>query len=186
MMTEDAEFALRFRAGDRGWLGLTFPPLTRYRIEELFVNSYRGIPMRKIVVLALSVLGVLALAGPAQAGPQYASPHGHSCSPHSVGYNAWGTLVSSSLTVDADGRYSGTIEVDVKRANHGGATGVQTYTLTAARVKFHNGVDPNAPAPGSRVRVHGKVTKLNKHCSTEGFTPTITVRRVDIHVPKQP
>jgi len=142
--------------------------------------------MRKIVIL--SALGVLALAVPAQATPQYvpAHPHGHSCTPHSVGYNAWGVLVSSSLTADENGRYSGTIEVNVKRANHGAATGDQTYTLTAAKVKFHHGVDPNAPAAGSRVRVHGKVTKLNKHCPTEGFTPTVTVRRVDIHVPKQP
>jgi hypothetical protein len=142
--------------------------------------------MRKIVILsALGVLGALALAGPAQA-VTYTPANSHSCTPHSVGFNAWGTLVSSSLTADANGRYSGTIEVDVKRANHGAPTGDQTFTLVAAKVKFHHGVDPNAPAPGSRVKVHGKVTKLAKHCPKEGFTPTVTVKRVDIHVPKQP
>jgi hypothetical protein len=74
--------------------------------------------------------------------------------------------------------------VNVTRANHHAATGDQTFTLAGARVKFHHGVDPTAPAPGSRVKLHGKVTKLSKHCPTEGFTPTITVKKVDIAQPK--
>jgi hypothetical protein len=36
------------------------------------------------------------------------------------------------------------------------------------------------PAVGSRVGLHGKITALPKHCSTVGFTPTITIKRVDI------
>lgn len=137
--------------------------------------------MKKI--LALGLLCLLALAVPAQAAPHYTpgTPHGsHGCLPHNAGYYATGTLVAESLTVDANGRYSGTIEVDVTKANHHGTTGDQTFTLSAARVLFHHGVDPNAPAVGSRVKLHGKITRLGKHCPTDGFTPTVTVKKVDI------
>lgn len=162
--------------------------------------------MRKIVIL--SVLGLLALAVPAQATTEYApapsppphkpkpphtpkGPHGpkapHKCQPHSVGYNASGTLVSAALTPAGKGRFDGTVEVTLAKANHHAPTGAQTFTLASARVKFHHGVDPTAPAPGSRVKLHGKITQLSKHCSQEGFTPVITVKKVDIRQPpKQP
>ncbi len=139
--------------------------------------------MKKIAVLGLLVLGSLALVVPAQGAPKYspAPPTGsHHCTPHKAGYNATGTLVSESLTADGNGRYSGTIEVDVAKANHHAPTGDQTFTLTGAKVKFHHGVDPTAPAAGSRVKLHGKITQLSKHCPTDGFTPTITVKKVDI------
>ncbi|HWC86469.1 MAG TPA: hypothetical protein VG388_08015 [Solirubrobacteraceae bacterium] len=45
---------------------------------------------------------------------------------------------------------------------------------------FHLGVERTMPAVGSRVGLHGKITVLPKHCSTVGFTPTITIKRVDI------
>jgi hypothetical protein len=158
--------------------------------------------MRKIVIL--SVLGLLALAVPAQAMPEYTpapsppphqpKPHKpkpphkpkapHKCQPHSVGYNASGTLVSAALTPTAKkGRYDGTIEVTVTKANHNAPTGAATFTLASARVKFHHGVDAAAPAPGSRVKLHGKITQLSKHCSQDGFTPVITIKKVDIHQP---
>lgn len=163
--------------------------------------------MKKIVIL--SVLGLLALAVPAQATTEYTPapappphkpkpPHGpkgphnpkapHKCQPYSVGYNATGTLVSAALTPAAGkGRYDGTIEVTVAKANHHAPTGTQTYTLVSARVRFHHGVDPAAPAPGSRVKLHGKITQLSRHCSQDGFTPVITVKKVDIrHAPEQP
>jgi hypothetical protein len=152
--------------------------------------------MRKIVIL--SVLGLLALAVPASAMTEYTpspsppphkpkGPHGpkepHKCQPHSVGYKASGTLVSAALTPAGNGRYDGTIEINVTRANHRTPTGAQTFTLASARVKFHHGVDSTAPAPGSRVKLHGKITQLSKHCSQEGFTPVITIKKVDIHQP---
>lgn len=137
--------------------------------------------MKRIAVLG--TLGLLALVGSAQAGTHYspAPPHGsHHCLPHSVGYNASGTLVNASLTAEEHGRYSGTLEVNVSRANHQAPTGNQTFTLVAAKVKFHHGVNPTTPAPGSRVKLHGKITKLSKHCPSDGFTPTITVKKVDV------
>jgi hypothetical protein len=82
------------------------------------------------------------------------------------------------------GRYSGTLEVNVVKANHGAPTGDQTFTLANAEVKFHRGVNPSAPAPGSRVRLHGKITKLPKKCPPNGFRPTIVVQKVDISRPK--
>ncbi len=70
------------------------------------------------------------------------------------------------------------------KANHHGVTGNQTFTLDHVRVKFHHGVDPTAPAPGSRAKLHGKITQLPRHCPTGGFTPTITVKKVDIRQAK--
>jgi hypothetical protein len=145
--------------------------------------------MKRIAILG--VLGLLALvvAAPAAAkhSPTYSPTppsESHKCVPHNVGYNAVGTLVDSALTAEENGRYSGTLEVKLTRANHHAPTGEQTFTLTGAKVKFHHGVDPTAPAAGSRVKLHGKITKLSKHCPTEGFTPTITVKKVDIRTAK--
>lgn len=137
--------------------------------------------MKKVAVLG--ALGFLVFVVSAQAAPKYSPappPGSHRCLPHNAGYNASGTLVNSALTAEAGGRYSGTLEVNVTKANHHGATGDQTFTLTGARVKFHHGVDPTAPAPGSRVKLHGKITQLSKHCPSTGFTPTITIKKVDI------
>jgi hypothetical protein len=137
--------------------------------------------MKKIA--ALAALSLLALAVPAQGAPHSKSPPppgSHRCAPHNTGYNATGTLVSASLTPEEHNRYGGTLEVDLARANHRAPTGDQTFTLSAARVRFHRGVDSTSPAAGSRVKLHGKVTALAKRCPSEGFTPTVTVGKVDI------
>jgi hypothetical protein len=135
--------------------------------------------MKKIA--ALGVLWSLALVVPAQAvNYSPAPPKAHSCVPHKVGYHASGAFVSASLTEVGKHRYDGTIEVNIARANHRAPTGVQTFTLVGAKVKFHQGIDPLAPAAGSRVKLHGKITKLAKHCPSEGFTPTITIKKVSI------
>jgi hypothetical protein len=146
--------------------------------------------MRKILVLA--GIGVVGLVGVAQADkpphPAHPSHPAHpakSCTPRTVGYNAVGTLVSASLSPAAGhDRYSGTIDVTVTRANHRSMTGTQSFTLTDARVVFHHGVVATAPAAGSRVAVHGKITELPKGCVATGFSPTITVHGVDIRAAK--
>jgi hypothetical protein len=144
--------------------------------------------MRKIAVLTM--FGVVGLVGSAQAvkppHPQHpATSHPKSCAARAEGYDASGTLVLASLSPAAGHhRYSGTIEVIVTRANHRAAKGDQTFTLTDARVVFHHGVNATAPAAGSRVGLHGKITELPKGCSTTGFSPTITVRNVDIRTAK--
>jgi hypothetical protein len=143
--------------------------------------------MRKLAIAALAVVAVVAVPAQAKPGKSHGQPH--KCTPQTVGYDASGTLVSESLTQTrgadtprrSDDRYSGTLTVNVKKANHHGATGDQTYTLDNARVKFYdaNG-DRTADQPkaGDRVKVEGTTTKLAKKCDQTGFTPTTTVRRV--------
>jgi hypothetical protein len=141
--------------------------------------------MKKIAFWG-GLIGTLALAASAQAVTYAPAPpqHPHRCLPHNAGYYATGTLVSASLTATGHGRYEGTLEVQVNRANHHAPTGDQTFTLTAARVRFHHGVDPNALQEGSRVKLHGKITQLAKRCPSEGFTPEITVKKLDISLPR--
>jgi hypothetical protein len=140
----------------------------------------------------LSAVMTLAIVVPAQADkPAHPSHPAHpahpsptkapSCTPRNEGYNASGTLVSATLTpATKKGHYDGTITADVTRANHKAATGTQTYTLTNARVQFGKGVDSTAPAPGSRVRLQGKITVLPHGCPSSGFTATTTIRHVVI------
>lgn len=149
--------------------------------------------MKKIVVFG--VLAALALAVPVAQAVEYAPapppkphkpdkpPKSHKCAPHSVGYNATGTLIAANLTASGK-RYSGTLEVQVRRANHHGLTGDESFTLSSVKVVFHHGVDAQNPAAGSKVKLHGKVTQLAKKCPTEGFTPAVTIRKVDIHQAK--
>jgi hypothetical protein len=138
--------------------------------------------MKKLVLIGL--IGVLAVAVPATAKPSHPAKS-HKCVPHEVSYEASGTLVSSALTKNTDGTYTGTLTVHVTRTNHHASADKGTdvaYALTAARVRFGHGVS-NPPAMGDRVKVIGKVTSLAKKCDQTGFTRTVTVRRVVIHLP---
>jgi hypothetical protein len=119
---------------------------------------------------------------PKPAGP--AKPNPGRCVARNEGYNASGKLVKAMLTAQGHGRYSGALEVEVTRANHRAKKSV-TFTLSDARVVFHHGVNPAALVAGSHVKLSGKITALpNKHCSTTGFTPTVTVKKVDIRAAK--
>jgi len=145
---------------------------------------------------AITALAMLALVGPAQADKpdnagkpdkpaKPAKAKNGRCTPKAVGFQANGTLVSATLTAAAtSGRFDGTMTVNVTKANHRAPRGEQTYTLTGTRVNFRRGVDPATPAAGSRVRFSGKITRLAKRCPTADFTPTVTVRKVDIRAAK--
>src|SRR6266513_2963568 len=98
-------------------------------------------------------------------------PHGksHKCAPHKVAYVAAGTLVSDSLTKNADGTYSGTVTITVKRFNHHAkpplATETEkTYTLTNAHLVFvvtdtnNNGAGAEDLKAGDLVALIGKIT----------------------------
>ena len=119
--------------------------------------------------------------------PDKTSPTPPTCVARSEGYRATGTLVAAGtkLTALGHGRYTGTIEVVVTKVNHHGVKGDQTFTLTDARVKFHHGLTESTLVDGDRVGLHGKITELPKHCSTVGFTPTVTVKKVDLNQPKK-
>ncbi len=72
--------------------------------------------------------------------------------------------------------------MNVKRANHHGATGSQTYTVDNGRVRFYDANHDHAadtPKAGDRVKVKGRITRLGKKCDSSGFTPTVTIRRVE-------
>ena len=151
--------------------------------------------MRKIALVVLAIVAVVAI--PAQAhstkshAPKSPQSKSHKCKPHSVGYNARGTLVSQSLTQTkgtdtpnnhGDDRWSGTLRVNVTKVNHHAATGPQDYTLDNDRVIFydanHDGT-ADAPQQGDRVKVKGKITRLNRKCDQTGFTPEVNVRKVE-------
>ena len=145
--------------------------------------------MHKLMICAVALAAVVVV--PAQAKPTQPHPaKSHKCTPHKVAYKASGTLVSESLTQTAgadtpkrgDDRYSGSLTVDVTKANHHAAKGEQTYTLDNARVRFYD-ADHNRtgdePKAGDRAKLIGKITRLSKKCDDTGFTPTTTIRKVD-------
>jgi hypothetical protein len=116
------------------------------------------------------------------AGPQ----GGGACKVQNKGFDATGTLVSAALTPGTKkGHFNGSITVDVTRANHKGATGTETFTLSNARVAFGKGVVSTAPAAGDRVSLHGRVTTLAHECSMTGFTATTTIRDATVRAPRK-
>jgi len=119
-----------------------------------------------------------------------AGDHGRSCKAREVAYVASGTLVSETLTANADGTYSGELTVEVKRTNHPGradAGKTVTYKLTDGRVTLGPKAEAGKPVSieavkaGDRTRVLGRITFLPRRCSQEGFTPTVTVKHVIFH-----
>ncbi len=115
----------------------------------------------------------------------------HKCKPHNVGYVVAGTLVSQTLTKNADGTYSGEVTVKVTHANHH-ATGdlgtTKTYKVEKVHVTFgladtnkDGSVGLDDLKEGDRVKLIGKITALAKKCSTGEFTATTTIRRIVFH-----
>jgi hypothetical protein len=155
--------------------------------------------MKKLALT--TALALAALAGPAAAKdhPDHGNKahaqaeHGQSqqgkarrCTAHGAAYVVGGTLDSGTLTANPDGTYDGTLTVKVAQANHharADRTTSRAYTLDHARVNLH-GQDPAALKPGSRVKLQGKVTKLNRKCDQSAFTATTTIRRASIKDPK--
>lgn len=160
--------------------------------------------MKKLATIAVLATGVFVL--PAQAKPTHPThpAHPNSCAVHKVGYRAGGTLApvnpnlnpNPSLTQTAgvgtattgDDRYDGSIAITLKRANHHATE--STFTLSGAKVKFHfdrnndGRRDATDLAPGDRVTLHGKITKVRHGCTQNNSTPTITVNKVDFNKPK--
>ena len=149
--------------------------------------------MRKILITA--VAGAALAVAPALAAkpankPDHPAkpPHPAKCKINTVGYNAKGTLVSHTLTQSkgadtptdkSDDRYSGDITVNVTKANHKAPTGQQTFTVTDAKVSFYDAANDgtdDAPAAGDTVRLHGKITKYKKKCTSD--TTVVTVKRI--------
>jgi hypothetical protein len=162
-----------------------------------------------VAVLAIAVAPTVAFAGADHPGPGHGHPGGtsgpsgpsgptgpsgghggsHKCKPHSEAYVAGGKVDSSSpttpLTANGHKRFSGMLVVDVTKTNHhaaGDKGKTVTYKLDHARVVFSHGTS-NPPAAGDRVQVIGRITTLNPRCDQTGFTPTVTIRQVVVHLP---
>jgi hypothetical protein len=134
-------------------------------------------------ILMLAAVAFATTAAGAQAHPP--KPHhdaANHCKPRAVGFHATGTLVAQALTQTAgadtstkrDDRYSGTLTVEVKRANHRAPKGAQTYTLDNNRVHFSHGAVPKA---GDRVKLYGKLTRARHGCA-DAAAPVVDLRRV--------
>jgi hypothetical protein len=113
--------------------------------------------------------------------------------PRNVAYIVSGTLVVQTLTKNADGSYSGTLEVEVTHTNHHAAGDNNTtkpYTVANVHVTFGL-ADTNADGSvglddlkeGDRVKLIGKITTLAKKCSQSGFTAETTIRKIVFHAP---
>ena len=129
-----------------------------------------------------------------------AKPHhpgrSHKCTPRDVAYVASGTLVSQTLSKNADGSYSGTVTVTVTHTNRhaAGDEGMtKTYTLTDGRVKLdvadvnHNGsIGLEDLQAGDRVKLIGDITTLGRKCDQAGFTAQTTITKIVFHKPPRP
>ena len=149
--------------------------------------------MRKILITAAA--GAALAITPALAAKPAAKPDHPThpatpakCKINTVGYNAKGTLIAQTLTQTqgqatptdtSDDRYSGTVEVNVTKANHKAPTGDQTYTLTDAKVSFYdanNDGTADQPVAGDTVHVHGKIGHAPKKCPGPSNVITATTR----------
>ncbi|HET7047370.1 MAG TPA: hypothetical protein VFI54_03795 [Solirubrobacteraceae bacterium] len=143
----------------------------------------------------------LAIAVPAAAHPGTSEhPHNsghssganhpsqsHKCTAHSVAYLESGTVDSatgSTLAVNPDGTWSGTLVVDVTRANHWakanrGTTVTYPFSNAKLTVRFDGGT--NGFAAGERVKLIGKLGAVSKKCATLTPAPSPTFRAVVVH-----
>src|ERR1041385_1055246 len=146
---------------------------------------------RALVVGSAAALAVAALVAPVQAAkpkptPRPKTPPQPKCVAHAVSYEVSGTLTAvGSITANSDRSYNGSLTLLVTRADkHAkadkGAT--KTYPRDHARVSFGREVDRSAPAANSRANLKGTITTEPKKCS--GFTPTVTIKKVELHAAK--
>ncbi|HWX98004.1 MAG TPA: hypothetical protein VNZ01_14275 [Solirubrobacteraceae bacterium] len=119
----------------------------------------------------------------------------HKCKPHKVGYVASGTLVSQTLTKNADGSYSGEVTVEVKHTNHHakGDKGTKTYKVANVHLTFgladtnnDGSVGLDDLMVGDRATLLGQITVLTKGCSNPEFVATTTIRHLVFHAPATP
>jgi hypothetical protein len=120
----------------------------------------------------------------------------HKCTPHNVAYVASGTLgTKDTLEKNADGTYSGEVEVEVTHTNHHASADkgkTVVYSVKNVHVTFgledvnkDGSVGLDDLAKGDRVHVIGKITALAKKCDSSGFTATTTIRKLVFNAPAE-
>ncbi len=147
---------------------------------------------RKLVTL-VAAASTLAVAVPAAAHPGPSDHPGgppaqsHKCSAHKVAYVESGTVdgvKASTLAVNPDGTWSGTLVVDVTKANHWakadkGTTVSYTFTDATLRVRFDGGA--SGFLAGERVKLIGKLAAVGKKCTALSPAPAPVFRMVVVH-----
>jgi hypothetical protein len=138
--------------------------------------------------------GALAVAVPAAAhpGPSSHPSHpvkSHRCAPHNVAYVESGTVdaaTASTLAKNADGTWTGSLVVDVLRANHHAKQDKKTtvtYTFTNATLRVRLAGGTTGFAAGDRVQLLGKLAVVAKRCPALSPTATPVFRMVVVHPP---
>jgi hypothetical protein len=114
----------------------------------------------------------------------------HKCKPHNAGYIESGMVdmtTASTLAKNADGTWSGTLVVDVTRANHWAksARGT-TVTVTFANAKLHVDFDGGTTGftGGERVKLIGKLAVVGKKCPALTPPSTPMFKMVVVHPAK--
>jgi hypothetical protein len=145
--------------------------------------------MRKLALLVS--IAAIAVAVTAQTGS--AATKSHKCSAHKVSYIAHGTYVTSSPTLTKGTWGPGSLEIVLQSANHhfkkangvtikksAKGTDVTFMVSKTATVTLAKGL--TAVAKGDRITVLGTITERSGRC-TGTFTPTVTVRKIDVLKP---
>ena len=155
----------------------------------------------KVAMLA-SAAGALAIAVPAaaQTGPNHHNngnqgngdhpSQSHKCKPHNVGYIESGTVdmtTASTLAMNADGTWSGTLVVDVTKTNHWaksakGTTVPVAFTNAKLDVDFDGGT--TGFTGGERVKLIGKLAVVGQKCPALTPPSTPVFRTVVVHPAK--
>jgi hypothetical protein len=151
-------------------------------------------------VAAIAAAGALVAAVPAAAHPgpgdhpgrgnhgSKGAEHSRKCD-HKVGYVEGGTIdatTASTLAQNADGTWSGTLVVDVTRANHWaradkGKTVTYTFTNATLKVHFDGGATAGTFTAGERVHLIGKLSAAGKHCTAPSTPAAPVFRMVVVH-----
>jgi hypothetical protein len=142
----------------------------------------------------LVAVGAMAVAVPAAAHSpnSHSTGHGgnsgsHKCQAHRRAYVEGGTVDSvtpSTLAQNSDGTWSGTLVVDVTRANHTAkADRGQTVTYTFDSAQLNVRLDGGATGfdSGNRVRLIGKLAKVGRRCPAPDPAPAPEFKRIVVH-----
>ncbi len=141
--------------------------------------------------------GALAVAVPAAAHPgpsnhpSQAGQHGrsHRCLPHNVAYVEGGTvdatLPTTPLAKNSDGTWSGTLVIDVTRANfwaRADKNTTVTYTFDNAKLRVTLGRGVTGFTAGERVQLVGKLAVVAKKCPALSPAAKPVFRMVTVHL----
>lgn len=154
----------------------------------------------------VAAAGAIGIAVPAGAHPQNShrpaaanrasqtngGGHGNSassrkCQPHNVAYVESGTIdqaTASTLASNPDGTWSGTLVIDVTKANHHAKadTGKTiTYTVTSAKLRVRFDGDATGFSAGERVKVIAKIAAVAGKCTAAGPAASPVLNTVVVH-----